>query len=484
MEMNRNEECQGTGGKRRNPDEGRQSLPEGLSIREPARDVPVIAQTGVLVVGGGTAGAVAAIAAARSGVETLLVESSGALGGSATNGLVTPMMSVGIEGSPLCSGISDEINLRLSEMGYGGMDKGHASFFDPEMLKFVLEEMAVESGVRLLYYTSFVGAVVQEGAVRGVVVENKAGRGAILARCAIDCTGDGDVCVRAGVSFESGHPDTGRNQPISVRYMMVGIDIGRFVAFLKTLDPNYACSLPFLHTAMVWNKGWALSPLFRKAYEAGELTWEDGLYWQVFGVPGQEDALAFNCPEVFDRVDGTNPEDLTHAQVYAKRSMLRLLGFYRADMPGFEKAYISQVAPMVGVRETRRIHCAYRLSDEDVLLRRKFEDHVARSNYPIDIHGLDLVNRDLDGNVADPEPWYEIPYRCLVVKGVDRLLVAGRCISSSFAAQATLRIQPTVRALGEAAGIAAALCVREGVSPSAIDGAAVRAEMIRRGARF
>lgn len=452
-------------------------------ITEAGRKTYVSDETDVLVAGGGTAGAVAAIAAARSGMRVLLIEQFGALGGSAVNALVTPLMDTGIEGNPLCSSISEEINERIADMGFGGTGRYGSGFFDPEMLKFLLEEMAVEAGVKLLYYTYITDVVIKDRHIRGLIVENKGGRSAILAKRVIDCTGDGDVCVKAGALYDKGDGRTGKNQPVSVRYMMDGVDIDSFSEYIRTYDPAFEYEKLYFHTASVWGRNWALTPVFEKAYEAGDITYEDGAYWQVFGVPGKKNVLAFNCPEIFDRVDGTNPYDLTYAQIYAKKAIIRLVKFYRKYFRGFENAYIANVAPMVGIRETRRIKCLYTLSDEDVFYQKKFADYIARSNYPVDIHGLKLIYNDLD-NKYKSEPYYEIPYRCLVVEGINGLLTAGRCISSSFAAQGTLRIQPTVRAMGEAAGIAAALSIKNNMDFADIRGETVRAEMIKQGAKF
>lgn len=455
-------------------------------IIEKQKEIKVVANVDVLVAGGGTAGAVAAIAAARSGARVLVVEQFGALGGSATEGLVTPLMHTGIKGNPMCSSISDEINSKMIEIGYGASDNNdNNGFFDPHMLKFVLEDMAVEAGVKILYYT-FICDVIKEGNdVKGIIVENKAGRSAILASRIIDCTGDGDVSFKAGVPFEKGDPETGKNQPISVRYVMSGVDIKRFVEFINSLgETKIDYKPPLFHTAVVWDRNWPLEPVFRKAFEAGELTYEDGAYWQVFGIPGKPDALAFNCPEIFEGVDGTNPEDLTNAQVYAKRTIMRHLRFYKKYLPGFEGSYIAEVASQVGVRESRRIRGLYYLTDEDVILYRKFEDYIARSNYPVDIHGKKLINKYFDAKEKDRIPYYEIPYRCLVAAEVNNLLVAGRCISATFLAQSSLRVQPTVRAIGEAAGIAAAMSVQRNIGLDKVDGKDVREEMIRRGAKF
>lgn len=453
---------------------------------ENERQTKIMDEVDVLIAGGGTAGAVAAIAAARSGARVLLVEQFGSLGGSATEGLVTPLMHTHIEGNPMCSSISDEINRRTIELGYSFCDStNNAGHFDPLMLKFVLEEMAIEAKVRILYYTFVSDIIKKDNELKGLIVHNKAGRGAIFAKRVIDCTGDADVAVLCGVPYLKGNPETGENQPISLRYTMSGIDIPKFIRFMdENYKGGYQYEPPMLHTAMVWGGKWSLEPLFKQALENGDITYEDGAYWQVFGVPGKMDALAFNCPEIFDKVDGTNPEHLTNAQIYGKKTILRHLKFYKKYFKGFENAYVSQVAELVGVRESRRIKGLYYMTDEDCILNRKFSDYVARSNYPVDIHGKQLINKHIDSKEKDSIPYYEIPYRALLPLEAENLIVAGRCISASFLAQSSLRIQPTVRALGEAAGIAAALSIKNNVRLSELKGEEVREEMERRGAKF
>ena len=458
-------------------------------MEEAARRVAVREEVDVLVVGGGVAGCVAAISAARAGARTAVIEAFGALGGAATQGLVTPFMHTGIAGNPMCSAISDELNRRAITLGFGRADaKGNEGHFDPIALAYVLEEAVLAAGVQVRLYTQFCEPVLEEGRVAGVIAQDKAGRFAILAKCVIDCTGDADVAARAGVPCDAGDPETGKNQPISGRCGGSGIDIAAFIEYLRELSQPgfaypYALNPDFFHAAVVWGRDYPLIETFRAGVRAGELTEEDGKYWQCFSVPGRPDSLAFNCPEFFEHVDGANPDDLTRAQLEAHRAIYRQMAFYRKHFPGFAGASVSSIAGQVGVRESRRIHGEYMLTNEDVLSHRKFSDAVARSNYPIDVHGHKLRNQEIvsEENTA---PYYEIPYRCMVPVGVGGLLVAGRCISSEFVAQSSLRIQPTARALGEAAGIAAAMAVRDGSEVRAIRGEDVRAEMLRRGARF
>jgi hypothetical protein len=455
-------------------------------ITENERQTPIFDEVDIAVAGGGTAGTVAAIAAAQSGMRVLIIEQFGSLGGSSTNGMVTPHMSIGIPENPLCSSVGAEIDKAMVESGFGA-HQSRSLAFDPEMLKFTLESIALERGVKILYYTLVSGVIKEDGKVTGLIVENKAGRSAILAKTVIDCSGDGDICVLAGVPYDRGNPDNGKNQAMSVRYMMSGVDIEKFVTFIRKYKPDQEYRKPFFHTASVWggNGKWPLEPLFKKALDAGDITREDGQYWQVFGVPGKKDVLAFNCPEIFDRTDGTSPLDLTEAQIYSRKAIQRLTKFYKKYFEGFENAYVSAVAPMVGVRESRRIKCRYTLQDDDVFTYRKFPDGIVQNNYPLDVHGFKgKYNEAGRKTPPDGKTYYEIPYLCLVPVGVKALLVAGRCISASFAAQSSLRVMVPVRALGEAAGIAAAMSIKQGVDVSEINGEEVRREMIRCGADF
>ena len=456
-----------------------------LFYKYDSRNLPISYDMDVIVAGGGTAGAIAAIAAARSGVKVLLIEQFGGLGGTATQALVTPLMHSHINGNPLCSSISEEVNSKLIDLGYSFRDAGNnTGHFDPIILKMVLEEMAEESGVTLLYYTHIIDVIVENKTIKGLIVDNKSGTSAVLGKRIIDCTGDGDVAYKAGVEFEKGNPKTGKNQPISVRYMMSGVDVKKFADFLNENYGSCNYNPPIFHTAMVWGGSWGLKPLFQKALDAGDITYDDGAYWQVFGVPGRKDGLAFNCPEIFDNIDGTNAEHLTQAQIKGKKAILRHLKFYKKYFPGFEDAYITEIATQVGVRETRRFKGLYTLTDEDLILNRKFKDYISRCNYPIDIHGYELTNGRVDAKDKDPIPYYEVPFRCLVPQGIENLILAGRCISASFLANSSLRIQVVARATGEAAGIASALSITRDIGFAQLTGEEVRKEMERKGAKF
>ena len=372
---------------------------------------------------------------------------------------------------------------------YGGVD-GSGRAFDSTVLKLALEELCAEAGVQLLYHTFISDVLVENGVVKAVVAGNKSGTVVIAGDMFIDCTGDGDVSVLAGAQYAKGNPETGKNQPISLRYVVGGVDLTALGEFFKSelarTGVNHACSYtpPYSVYASVCGDGSTLSELFKKAIDAGDLTVEDHLYWQMFNIPGRNDCIAFNNPEFFDDTDGTDPDTLTKTQIAGKKAIYRQLAFYKKYMKGFENAYIADIAAMVGIRESRNIITEYVLSAEDLLARRKFDDAFCQSNYPVDIHGKTLDFASRGEPVDDGRPYYEIPYGSLVVKGFDNLLVAGRCLGAEFLAQSSLRIMPCCRSAGEAAGIAAALALDGKMPARDVDGRKVRKIMEDRGAVY
>ena len=451
--------------------------------------LPVYADADVVVCGGGTAGAFAAIAAAREGADVLLVEQFGSLGGTATNGLVTPIMRSHTPGEVLCSYVTEELTKRMAAKNSCTPDGRQ---FDPLMLKVELEAMCVEAGVRLLYHTFIPDVVVEDGNVKAIVIANKAGLSKVTGRVFIDCTGDGDVCVRAGAEYNKGNPETGMNQPMSLRYIVDGVDTVEWGKFFEEIKQKTGVN----NAATVWGNGSfvyahccrgtdvTLTPVFNEAVDNGDLTVEDHQYWQAFSMPGRLGSVAFNCPEFFVHVDGTNPEDLTIAQIKGKEAIVRQLAFYKKYMRGFDKAYVADIAVMVGVRESREIVTDYVMSPEDLFCKRKQPDGICQSNYPIDIHGKVLINKYNNLVPDDNRPWYDIPFRSLLVKGLSNLMVAGRCLGAEFIVESSMRVQHSCRATGEAAGIGAAMAVKQNVAPRAIDGAKVKDVMLAKGAKF
>ncbi len=411
----------------------------------------------VVVIGGGTAGSCAAIAAARAGAKVLCVEQFGGLGGTSSFALVTPLMRFKIRDKWLVRGLNEEIIQRL-ETQYG--DDG--IFHDPERIKFVLEDMATEAGVELLYYTVFIGAVVEDGRLKAVRIHNKSGGGEVSAKVFIDASGDADVAVAAGCLYMSGRPEDGLNQSASLRFVMCGVDTEKLAAWLSEKGIQASPQrLGFGYVPGGQAHQW-MAELLQQGVDEGVIDTAEAGYIQFFSLPGRPGELFFNCPRIM-KVNGARAEDLTRAQVEGRRMVRKIAAFCRRYIPGFERAFVAWTAPMVGVRETRRILGEYVLSGDDVVRGAKFDDAAARSNYPIDIHFPDKPGVFLK---APPEgDWYEIPYRCMLPVRPEGLLVTGRCISSTFAGQSAMRVIPTCRALGEAAGIAAAMAAAEGIAP-------------------
>lgn len=436
----------------------------------------------LVVCGGGTAGTAAAIAAADQGLDVLLIEQSGALGGSGSIGLVTPMMSTGIFGNPACSYLSEEIGRRLEALG-GGSDRGF--LFDPMMLGLVLEQMTVERGVRVLLHTVVTNVEIRDGRIDAIEFFNKSGHGRAAAKVFVDATGDGDVCALAGLPMLHGDEETGKNQPVSLRYVVGGVDLDAFRAFLREHGAQVSDGAFSGATTRGDGRTWPLDPVMDAAVAAGDLTEDDPVYWQFFTVPGREDCIAFNCPEFFDIHDADSAENQTFVQLQGKRAILRQLMFYRKYFRGFEKSYISAISSIVGVRESRRAVTDYVVTVEDLLSHRKFPDAICQSNYPVDVHGRQLKCKDIVHRDPNEPPYYEVPMGALVVRDLDNLMVAGRCLGAEFVAQSSIRIIPTCRAMGEAAGIGAAMVCREpGLDVHHLSGEAIRAEMRRRGALF
>ena len=451
---------------------------------------PVYMEADVVVCGGGTAGSFAAIAAAEQGKKVLVIEQFGSLGGTATLGLVTPVMHTYMRTNPQCSYIQKK--LVEKQLKYASCN-AQGNMFDPLALRLALEELCVEAGVKLLYHTYIAGVEKEGDTVTAIRIVNKAGEQLVKGKVFIDATGDGDVSVMAGAGYTKGNPETGINQPMSLRYILGGIDIPKAGEFMRSealrtglggasCDPDHPYTT--LYGGGVASKPWALTEWFDAGIASGELEEMDKAYWQIFTIPGRKDGLAFNCPEFFENIDATNPDDLTISQLKGKKAIFRQLMYYRKHFPGFENAYVAEISALVGIRESREIQTEYVISAVDLYAQRKFDDMFCQSNYPIDVHGK-AHNCSFDGIEKDEaRPWYDIPYRSIVVKGVDNLLVAGRCLGAEFIVQSSLRVQHSVRSSGEAAGIAACMAIDAGVPAREIDGKKVREAMISLGADY
>ncbi len=446
------------------------------SLVQPPRELPIDGEYDVVVVGGGVAGVGAALAAGRRGCRTLLIEQTSALGGLATMGLVNIPLD-------FASGIGGEMLDRLTEMD------GHwHRNTDPEKHKLLLDRMIAEAQVEVLLHSHVVDAIVTGAELRGVVIESKSGREAILARRVIDCSGDGDASAFAGAEFAVGRESDGYTQACSLEFRLGGVDWDRYHdSELKATDPKWL-------------------GLIERALAEGDLPYaiDDHLNWMTH-VPGRpqhegKDEVSI-CFAHSRRARPLDKRDLTRMYIEGREQVDILWRFIRKKVPGFEKCFVVDTAPLLGVRDSRRVLGEYVMTGRDLASLRKFDDVVTISYHGYDIHhptevgNIKWIEMEVDGERRyvsckpmpyksypppggiehvtaydgtkqwDPKGWYDIPYRALVPVKVDNLLVAGRCLSADFEAQSGTRLILCCMSMGEAAGVATALSLKHDVTP-------------------
>jgi hypothetical protein len=437
----------------------------------------------VLVVGGGNAGCAAALAAARNGARTLLVERYGFLGGTATAAMVGPWMTFHDGRERIVGGIAQEIVERLTARGASPGHVHDASDyvatvtpFDPEAHKALLFEMMAEAGVDLLLHAYVLDALCSDQGVVGARFATVGGLREERATVTIDATADAFVAASAGVEMAQGDA-RGRVQPASLMFRLSHVDLARTAAYVRARPEQMRSSL----AAEERNAGSlsavaGLYELWERARANGEVDVPRELV-SFFATP-YPDEVTVNMTRVTG-IDPLDADDLTRAEVAARAQVTQLVAFFRKHVPGFEGCRLAATATQIGIRESRRIVGEYVLTREDVLEARTFDDAVARSAYPIDIHnpsGSGTTTHRLPAGAS-----YEIPYRCLVPRAVDGLLVAGRCISTTHEALASTRLTPTVMTLGQAAGTAAALAVAAGIRPRDVPAEPLRARLSEAG---
>lgn len=446
------------------------SSPRSITI--PQQTIELLLDTDVIVVGGGTTGPFAAISAARQGKRVVLIERFGSLGGNLTLGLNTKPSGALLGGLPL-----EVWNLARST-GAAGVDYMAtsktggvkiASPCDPEIMKMLLTRLCVDAGVQILFETFVSAPVVENGTVTGVIVESKAGRKYISGRVVVDCSADADIAVMAGAPYIMGSGgDEMTMQPVSMYYTMSDVDIGHLARWAATSDDIPARAIPDNDEGLrygLWLTG------FNGMMKQFEAETGQKLQRENITLKTANGLMYVNATRVRD-VDVFSPLEFTAAVVECYRQIEAVTGFLKSRVPGFEHARIAQIAPVLGVRETRHIQGEYTLTGSDALEGRHFEDSIAADASALDIH--DPKGSDVDFRGLQP---YEIPYRCLLPLKVEQVLVAGRCISADHTAHARARNMPACMATGQAAGIAAALAVTHGTTVRAVDVASVQAAL-------
>ena len=439
----------------------------------------------VVVIGGGPAGAVAAIAAARQGVKVLLVEQNGYLGGMLTGAGVGPQMTFHAGNTQVVRGIPDEIISRLQELGLspGHMEDfvGYASSvtpFDAEGMKLILETMAAEAGVQLLYHTVYTGCAVENGSITKVKLYSKSGFFDVTADVFLDCSADADLATHAGVSSVYGRESDNLAQPMTMNIKVTNVDREKVMAYVKSNQNDMLSTIPFDRLELIPRTGiQGAYAVIKSAKTKGEFDVDrDMVLCFETNNPGE---FILNMSRIV-RKSAIDPFQLTEAEMEGRRQAHLIVAFMRKYIPGFEYCRIVSTGPSIGIRESRKINGCYKLTAEDLLDNRMFSDAIAMGGYPIDIHSPD--GAAMKHRFLKTGSWYSIPYRCLITNEVNNLIVAGRCISTTHEACAAIRVTPIVMAIGQAAGTAAAQSVLSGQFANQLDTEMLRKTLKKNGA--
>lgn len=421
----------------------------------------------VIIAGGGMAGVSAAISAAESGADVLVLEQLSYLGGTATGGMVVPLMGGGIytqEGTKVVSGNLDKIFSHINKY-----EDATDYNCNPEIIKCALDEMMAERKVDILFNTYICSVEAKDGRIKNIIAASKSGVTKYSAKVFIDTTGDADVAYKAGVCCKSGRDSDGLTQAVTLRFILGNTDVKKAKEYMDSEEGKEE-----------------FSKKIREYSDKTGFVILDTHGFQNFKVNGRPNELVFNCPRLIG-VDATDSRSLSKAYLDGRKKILVYYKLLKENIPGCENAFISNMAGLLGIRESRRIQGEYVVTGEDVVSGRKFEDGVACNSWYIDIHnpaGKGILGcGGRTGEAQYPKGgWNDIPFRCLYSNKVKNLMVAGRCISATHEALAAVRIMASCIAMGQAVGTAAGIMVKDSINVREVDTDVLRKKLVDEGA--